>query len=1183
MSSIKIMICCHKETPRLKNDVFVPILLGAQYADSQLKEEFKNDVWDCSGDNIGNLHPYCAELTALYWAWKNYDKLGNPDYIGLFHYRRLFNFMDELPEKDLWKCAFFDFDNTTKNRFGWNENVIREFCKGSDLILPHKEQILNPNDWKTPATLEIHYKHSHYPEDFDQVMEFIEKNYPQYYEAAKQAANSYEGYFCNMFIMTREKFFDYAQWLFGIILPMADKLPISNKKYAGEQKRVLGFLGERLFNIWITKQASGNIKIKEVQRLIGYLTSEDQEAFIKTYGRSEYKFALSVSKRTVLAYAEQSNEIMRLDNLDVYPTRISYKPKVSILVSVYNVSEFLAECIESLIHQTLKEVEFIFVDNASTDNSREILMRYYQEDVRIAVIEHKVNEGLSNSRNTAMKYMKGEYFGFVDSDDICDRQMFEKLYKKAIDTQADIVTCCMMEFWTTVEDACLHRPLEWFGDSDRLLPLSERPQQLMEPAAWCKLFRTAYIKDLDYFEFRPGVRSWEDVPAMTSAFIQTNRIATVQEALYFYRQRTAGNLSSNMTYQNVDEFISGAQAQQMIMDKHHYFDLNVQSYIEEFKLLFAEWMLSKMRRKDIPYLFHHVACLFRFKDRKYLERVFTLYPNRKRFYYILMSRSCVLYFIGKSTYRVGKRCKRLIKKLLHIQRQDVYWTFCIGPFKFKKFRKSYYQQTMNWYETLLHEREQIVNQLNEHVFSLNNNFYKMDRRNSELRETVAHLQQSNEELITKQNALVEEQKLQAVISSNLSAEKEKLESIRSTLLEKNQMLDLKNSTIQNANEALITANEAMQTSIKTLSSINEKQTADCQMLREDNKKLKNSLTKQTDIVTSLTETLDQFKTEFDGFYHAVWNTGWINVWKDYYCKNFGEIGRKVEKLKSSLDAKSCAVIDRQCYRAFQLLPRQEDADLFRYDHNRIYTAEELAGAKKALDEDRIRSKFIIPNDEPLEIPVFRFNCGLSWFSPKITQRIAGKDVIDGGAFWGDSALVFSEYGPRRIIAFEPQPETFSLLKDTIRKNGMEKLIVPVQSGLSAKQGTANLYTKGMASGANLCGIAPVEENATMQVNRVQLTSIDEYANAHGLHVGLIKLDIEGAELGAVRGALQVIQRDRPLLAISIYHTPADFLEIKPMLEELNLGYHFIVRKLVYHDLVSEIMLLGYVDDEKGDC
>lgn len=98
----------------------------------------------------------------------------------------------------------------------------------------------------------------------------------------------------------------------------------------------------------------------------------------------------------------------------------------------------------------------------------------------------------------------------------------------------------------------------------------------------------------------------------------------------------------------------------------------------------------------------------------------------------------------------------------------------------------------------------------------------------------------------------------------------------------------------------------------------------------------------------------------------------------------------------------------------------------------------------------------------------------------------------------------------------------------------------------------------------------------MTSNEVKLETIDDYVRENNLEVALIKLDIEGNELAAVQGALETIKRYRPVLSIAIYHRPEDFFEIKPLIEDLQLGYQFMVRKIVYHDLVTEVMLLGYV-------
>lgn len=114
------------------------------------------------------------------------------------------------------------------------------------------------------------------------------------------------------------------------------------------------------------------------------------------------------------------------------------QPKVSIVVPVYNAEKYLERCISSLLKQTLSEIEIILVDDGSTDLSPDICERAACEDSRIRVI-HKVNEGAGKARNTGLGLASGEYVGFVDSDDFVEYNMYEVLYKKAVDYKSDLV------------------------------------------------------------------------------------------------------------------------------------------------------------------------------------------------------------------------------------------------------------------------------------------------------------------------------------------------------------------------------------------------------------------------------------------------------------------------------------------------------------------------------------------------------------------------------------------------------------------------------------------------------------------------------------------------------------------------------------------------------------------------
>ena len=105
-------------------------------------------------------------------------------------------------------------------------------------------------------------------------------------------------------------------------------------------------------------------------------------------------------------------------------------PLVSIIVPVYKTEKYIHECVDSLINQTLKDIEIILVDDGSPDNCPAICDAYADKDNRIVVI-HKDNGGLSDARNVALETAKGDYIGFVDSDDFVEPTMFEKLYNSS--------------------------------------------------------------------------------------------------------------------------------------------------------------------------------------------------------------------------------------------------------------------------------------------------------------------------------------------------------------------------------------------------------------------------------------------------------------------------------------------------------------------------------------------------------------------------------------------------------------------------------------------------------------------------------------------------------------------------------------------------------------------------------
>ena len=125
-------------------------------------------------------------------------------------------------------------------------------------------------------------------------------------------------------------------------------------------------------------------------------------------------------------------------------------PKISIIVPVYNVEKYLEKCVKSILNQTFTDFELILVDDGTPDSSGVICDQFAEKDERIKVI-HKKNGGLSDARNTGIEVAKGEYIGFVDSDDYIAEDMYELLYTNIVNEEADLSICGIYDVYENKE------------------------------------------------------------------------------------------------------------------------------------------------------------------------------------------------------------------------------------------------------------------------------------------------------------------------------------------------------------------------------------------------------------------------------------------------------------------------------------------------------------------------------------------------------------------------------------------------------------------------------------------------------------------------------------------------------------------------------------------------------------
>lgn len=257
MSTIKIVMACHRDDIVIPdNPLIVPVQVGTALADHR----FKGMQHDDEGENISYKNPYYCELTAQYWAWKNLDA----DYYGLFHYRRYFSFSDEHFRTNRFADALFDSnDEKTLERIGLSEHRMCEVIEGNDFILPERGRFVGKMTMREQYCRAL----QHRPEDVQCVLDIIQERYPHMMDAANAYLDGSTGYFCNMFIMKREIFFDYCSWLFDILAEHERRRDFSD--YSSAQYRVSGYLAERLLGIYFTwLKGQGHYTYRELQRTL---------------------------------------------------------------------------------------------------------------------------------------------------------------------------------------------------------------------------------------------------------------------------------------------------------------------------------------------------------------------------------------------------------------------------------------------------------------------------------------------------------------------------------------------------------------------------------------------------------------------------------------------------------------------------------------------------------------------------------------------------------------------------------------------------------------------------------------------------------------------------------------------------------------------------------------------------
>ena len=226
------------------------------------------------------------------------------------------------------------------------------------------------------------------------------------------------------------------------------------------------------------------------------------------------------------------------------------QPKVSVIVPIYKVEKYLKQCVDSIINQTLKDIEIILVDDGSPDNCGKIIDEYAKQDNRVIAL-HQKNGGYGKAVNHGINIAKGEYIGIIESDDWIESTMYEKLYKNAKKNDTDITKCAFYQYDSTLPLKKQNK--KWYNKYQNLInapnsvfSVNDYPLIVAFHASiWSNIYKKDFLDKENIRVIETKSASYQDFPFMIECMCKAKRITVVPEYLVHYRMEE-GQDSSTM-------------------------------------------------------------------------------------------------------------------------------------------------------------------------------------------------------------------------------------------------------------------------------------------------------------------------------------------------------------------------------------------------------------------------------------------------------------------------------------------------------------------------------------------------------------------------------------------------------------------------------------------------------------
>ena len=324
--------------------------------------------------------------------------------------------------------------------------------------------------------------------------------------------------------------------------------------------------------------------------------------------------------------------------------------KVSILVPIYGVESYIERCVRSLFEQTYGNIEFVFVNDCTKDNSIKILLKtledYPSRRSEFKLIEHKKNRGIAATRNTALAECKGDFFMFVDSDDWIEHDTVERLVKAQLKHDSDVITCNYTIYETK---GCVQY-------KEQLLPTTkEMLKQLLDGKGsgrlWGRLVRTSLIKE-NNIHFVEGANFAEDIMVMSFLWFYAKNPSSINASLYNYERR---NITS---YTNSFSTMNSMESLRNLDEAREFFKVHAPEYLDSIELqelgkVSGHMCSCSKNRKNKQYYNSELLKRLDTIDKKYWNRI--PLKNRVALYLRNFELVRIYMIIGGIIYRILKK------------------------------------------------------------------------------------------------------------------------------------------------------------------------------------------------------------------------------------------------------------------------------------------------------------------------------------------------------------------------------------------------------------------------------------------------------------------------------------------------------------------------------------------------